>query len=129
MKLNQHDTVCRLMFVTLDISINAAGEGLQERLQIRILFFFAKRNCLELKYSTFCCLRDNYPLLWWFPFGEWYLAKDWAQIWSKVLAIMASISRYFMQLNEPQCLEPAFNGWPLFKAILFRKDIFNLQEP
>ena len=111
------------MFVILDISIDKAGEGLLERSQVRILSFSKK----EL-HGTFCCLRDNYPILWWFSFGEWYLAKDWVQIWSEVLAIMVNIFRYFIQLNELQCLEPAFKGWPLLKVVLFRKDTFNVRH-
>ena len=38
-ELNQHDTVCRLMFGTLDISIDKTGESLLERLHIPILSF------------------------------------------------------------------------------------------
>ena len=38
-ELNQHVTFHRLMFVTSDISIDKAGEGLLQRLQIRILSF------------------------------------------------------------------------------------------
>ena len=38
-ELNQHVTVHRLMFVTSDISIDKAGEGLLQRLQVRILSF------------------------------------------------------------------------------------------
>ena len=46
-ELNQHDTVCRLMFVTLDISIVKTGECLLERLDIRI--FFPKAEFRKVK--------------------------------------------------------------------------------
>ena len=62
-------------------------------------------------------------------FGEWYPAEDWAQMLLEVLGVKINIFRDFMQLNEPQCLVPAFKSWPLFMVILFRKDIFNVHEP
>ena len=37
-------------------------------------------------------------------FGEWYLAKDWAQICLEVLGAKINIFRDFMQFNELQCL-------------------------
>ena len=62
-------------------------------------------------------------------FGEFYLVKNWAQIWSQVLAIKVTIFRDFMQLNELQCLEPDFKGWPLFFKKFFQKDTINVHEP
>ena len=117
------------MFVTLDISIVKTGEGLLERLDIRVLSFSQKQNCLKLKHGKFCWLRDGYPIFWWFWFGKFNLVKNWAQIWSQVLPIKVSIFRGFMQLNELQCLEPDFKSWPLCFKKLFREDTINDHEP
>ena len=62
-------------------------------------------------------------------FGEFYLVKNWAQIWSQVLAIKVSIFRKFMQLNDLQFLGPDFKGLPLCFKKLFRKDTINVHEP
>ena len=83
----------------------------------------------EVMHGALCCLQDNSPISWWFSFSELYLAKDWAQIRLEVLAVKINIFRDFTQLNELQCLEPAFKRWPLFKVILFRKDTLNVHEP
>ena len=48
-ELNQHDTVHRLMFVTLDISTDEIGEGVLERSRIRILSLFQKKELLRVK--------------------------------------------------------------------------------
>ena len=47
-ELNQHDLVCRLMFVALNISIDKAGKALPERLQIRVLSL-SKKELLRVK--------------------------------------------------------------------------------
>ena len=47
----------------------------------------------------------------------------------EVLGVKINIFRDFMQLNELQCLGPAFKRRPLFKVIFLRKDIFNVDEP
>lgn len=65
-ELNQYKTVCRLMLVSLGISM---GEGLKERSQIRILSF-PKMSNFEVKHGAFCHLQDSYPILWWFSFDE-----------------------------------------------------------
>ena len=62
-------------------------------------------------------------------FGEWYPAEERAQMLLRVLGVKINIFRDFMQLNELQCLGPAFKRRPLFKVIFLRKDIFNVDEP
>ena len=42
-KLTQHDIVCRLMFVSLDMTIYEAGKSLLERSQIRIVSLSTKK--------------------------------------------------------------------------------------
>ena len=126
------------MFVSLDICIDEASEGLLERSQIPILSL-SKKEQLEVKHGTFCwimgqCSYITGLLLYYADYGysclvdEWYRAKDWAQIWLGVLAVEINIFRDFMLLCELQYLEPAFKGWQLLKVILFRKDAFNVHE-
>ena len=62
-------------------------------------------------------------------FGECYPAEECAQMLLEVLGVKINIFRDFVQLNELQCLGPAFKRTPLFKVILLRKDIFNVHEP
>ena len=62
-------------------------------------------------------------------FGEWYPAEERAQMLLRVLGVKINIFRDFMQLNELQCVGPAFKRRPLFKVIFLRKDIFNVDEP
>ena len=62
-------------------------------------------------------------------FGEWYPAEECAQMLLEVLGVEINIFRNFMQLNELQCLGPAFKRRLLFKVIVLRKDIFNVRKP
>ena len=78
------------------------------------------RHDINLKYGQFSLSVS---------FGEWYPAEDWVQLLLEVLGVKINIFRDFMQLNELQCLGPAFKSWPLFKVILLRKDTSNVHEP
>lgn len=73
-----------------------------------------------VNYGKFCGVRDNFPILWSFLFGDWYLGKDWAQIWLEVLLV-----KHFQEFH---ILESAQKGWSLFKVILFSKDAINIDK-